>query len=81
MKILDLFNQKLPVNRGIVKPFIMAEAGVNHEGNINIAKRLIDETAEGGANAIKFQTYKASTIASKNSADFSSFLLSVNASP
>ena len=46
---------------------IIAEAGVNHEGSLEIAKRLIDEAAEGGADAIKFQTYRASTIASKHS--------------
>lgn len=48
-------------------PYIIAEAGVNHEGSMDLAKRLIDEAAEGGAHAIKFQTYKASTIASKDS--------------
>lgn len=48
-------------------PYIIAEAGVNHEGNINLAKRLIDEAAEAGANAIKFQTYKAKTIATRQS--------------
>lgn len=51
----------------IVKPYIIAEAGVNHEGSMELAKRLIDEAAEGGADAIKFQTYKAETIASKDS--------------
>ena len=59
MKILDLFTQKCSPNRGIKKPYIIAEAGVNHEGNIDIAKRLINETAEGGADAIKFQTHIA----------------------
>lgn len=49
------------------KPYIIAEAGVNHEGSMELAKRLIDEAAEGGAQAIKFQTYKADTIASKDS--------------
>jgi sialic acid synthase SpsE len=49
------------------KPYIIAEAGVNHEGSMDIAKRLIDEAKEGGADAIKFQTYKAETIASKES--------------
>ncbi|MFN0202207.1 MAG: N-acetylneuraminate synthase family protein [Bacteroidia bacterium] len=48
-------------------PYIIAEAGVNHEGSMDLAKRLIDEAAEGGAHAIKFQTYKANTIASKDS--------------
>ena len=51
----------------ILKPYIIAEAGVNHEGNMDLAKRLIDEAREGGAHAIKFQTYKAETLASKNS--------------
>ena len=51
----------------LVKPYIIAEAGVNHEGSMELAKRLIDEAAEGGAHAIKFQTYKAETIASKDS--------------
>lgn len=48
-------------------PFVIAEAGVNHEGSIDTAKRLIDEAAEGGANCIKFQSYKAETLASKDS--------------
>ena len=47
--------------------FIIAEAGVNHEGNLDIAYRLIEEAKRGGADAIKFQTYRASTIASKDS--------------
>lgn len=51
----------------IVRPYIIAEAGVNHEGSMELAKRLIDEAAEGGADAIKFQTYRADTIASKDS--------------
>lgn len=51
-------------------PYIIAEAGVNHEGKMELAKRLIEEAAEGGANAIKFQTYKAETIASKNSPSY-----------
>ena len=48
-------------------PYIIAEIGVNHEGSIELAKRLIDEALEGGAHAAKFQSYKASKIASKNS--------------
>lgn len=50
-----------------ISPYIIAEAGVNHEGSIDTAKRLIDEAKLGGANAIKFQSYKADTIAIKNS--------------
>ena len=49
------------------KPYFIAEAGVNHEGSMKDAKKLIDAAKAGGADAIKFQTYKASKIASKNS--------------
>lgn len=37
--------------------FIIAEAGVNHNGDINIAQKLIDEAVKVGADAIKFQTF------------------------
>jgi N-acetylneuraminate synthase len=49
------------------RPVIIAEAGVNHGGNLRIAKKYIDLCKLAGANAVKFQTYKAETIASKNS--------------
>lgn len=65
MKILDLF--KNPPKKEITRPYLIAEAGVNHEGSMDTAKRLIDGAKEGGADAIKFQTYKAETIASKDS--------------
>lgn len=38
--------------------FIIAEAGVNHNGDINLAKKLIDVAVEAGVNAVKFQTWK-----------------------
>ncbi|MBN8720449.1 MAG: N-acetylneuraminate synthase [Sediminibacterium magnilacihabitans] len=43
---------------------IIAEAGVNHNGDINIARRLIEFAAEAGADYIKFQTFKAKNIVS-----------------
>ena len=49
------------------QPYVIAEAGVNHEGDLNIARQLIQEAADAGADAIKFQTYRADTIAVKNS--------------
>lgn len=67
MKIIEIFKNFKPYKQEITKPYIIAEAGVNHEGSIEIAKRLINEAANAGANAIKFQTYKASTLASKDS--------------
>jgi N-acetylneuraminate synthase len=69
MKILDLFKSK-EQNNYLQKPYIIAEVGVNHEGDINIAKRLINEAKEGGADAVKFQSYKAETLASKDSPSY-----------
>ncbi|MBX7148103.1 N-acetylneuraminate synthase family protein [bacterium] len=48
-------------------PYVIAEIGVNHEGSLEQAKRLIELTKEGGADAAKFQSYKADTLASKHS--------------
>jgi len=45
---------------------IIAEAGVNHNGSIELAKKLIDVAVKAGVDFIKFQTFKASSIASKN---------------
>jgi len=39
--------------------FIIAEAGVNHNGDLNMAKRLINVAVEAGADAVKFQTFAA----------------------
>lgn len=46
--------------------FIIAEAGVNHNGSIILAKRLIDVASNSGADAIKFQTFKAENLIVKN---------------
>ena len=48
-------------------PYVIAEIGVNHEGSLELAKRLIELAKEGGADAAKFQTYKADTLASRHS--------------
>lgn len=73
MKLLDLFaaehgrrNSVVPAG-GLPMPYIIAEVGVNHEGSMETARRLIDEALEGGAHAVKFQSYKAGTLASKDS--------------
>ncbi len=44
--------------------FIIAEAGVNHNGDPRLAKRLIDAAAAAGADAVKFQTYHAENLVS-----------------
>jgi sialic acid synthase SpsE len=70
MKILDLFNNFKPCDGTFHRPYIIAEAGVNHEGSMDLARHLIEEAKEGGADAIKFQTYKAETIACKESPSY-----------
>ena len=47
------------------KVFIIAEAGVNHNGDIKIAKKLVKAAVQAGADAIKFQTFKTERIISK----------------
>lgn len=47
------------------KVFIIAEAGVNHNGSTELAKKLIDVAVHSGADAIKFQTFKAENLVSK----------------
>ncbi len=68
MKLEDIFSQY--GSKPLIKPYVIAEAGVNHEGSMDLAKRLINEAKEGGAHAIKFQTYKAKYLASKNSPSY-----------
>lgn len=45
--------------------FIIAEAGVNHNGNLAIAKAMVDVAADAGADAVKFQTFKAEKVISR----------------
>ena len=67
MNIKELIQKSNTYDRALKKPYIIAEIGVNYEGNMKLAKFLIKEAKEGGANAVKFQTYRADTITSKNS--------------
>ncbi len=48
------------------KVLIIAEAGVNHNGDIAIAKKLVDEAKKSGADIVKFQTFDPKKLASKN---------------
>ena len=48
------------------KVYIVAEAGVNHNGSILFAKQLIDEAVKAGVDAVKFQSFVAESGISKN---------------
>lgn len=48
-----------------MKTFIIAEAGVNHNGSVELAKKLIDFAMDAGADAVKFQTFKAENVISR----------------
>jgi len=49
----------------MTKVFIIAEAGVNHNGSLEIARRMVDAAVDANADAIKFQTFKAEEVVSK----------------
>lgn len=50
------------------KTYIIAEAGVNHNGRLDLALKLCDAAKECGADAIKFQTWKTEEIVTKSAA-------------
>ena len=47
------------------KTFIIAEAGVNHNGSLNQAKELVDVAKDSGADIVKFQTFKSNNLVTK----------------
>jgi N-acetylneuraminate synthase/N,N'-diacetyllegionaminate synthase len=55
-KIININNYKIGTNQPV---FIIAEVGVNHNGDLELAKKLIKEAARCGADCVKFQTFKA----------------------
>lgn len=63
MKDIHIYEKIIGINAPI---FLIAEAGVNHNGDLSIAKRLIDVASEVKVDAIKFQTFKAEELLLKN---------------
>lgn len=64
-KIIDIMkigNKKIGINN---PTYIIAEAGINHNGDLKLAKKIIDEAANCGADAIKFQSFTADELFSK----------------
>lgn len=53
--------------------FVIAEAGINHDGKLAQAKKLVQEAGNAGADAVKFQVFKAEEFCSKNSKYFGLF--------
>jgi sialic acid synthase SpsE len=52
---------------GESKPcFIIAEAGVNHNGSLTLAKKLVDTAKDAGVDAVKFQTFKTKELVTKD---------------
>lgn len=64
------FNKQIRIGNRLIseesKTFIIAEAGVNHNGDILIAKEMIDVAAEIGVDAVKFQSFKTDKLILKN---------------
>ena len=58
-----------------MKTLVIAEAGVNHNGDIELAKKLIDIAADAGANLVKFQTFMADRLVTESAikADYQIF--------
>ncbi len=62
-KIIQIGSKTIAENSPV---YIIAEAGVNHNGDINIAKKLIDIASEAKADAVKFQAFKSEELILKN---------------
>ena len=58
----NFFKIKNKILKNFGKPFITAEVGINHNGSIKKALKMIDVAKQSGCDAVKFQTFKADEI-------------------
>ncbi len=63
MQTIQIQNKLIGVGQPV---FVIAEAGVNHNGDLKLARALIDVAVEAGADAVKFQTFRADRLATPN---------------
>ena len=70
MKIIKIGPYKI---QNFNKPFIVAEVGINHNGNLKTALKMINVAKNSGCHAVKFQTFKAEEIVQDRSLMFSYF--------
>ena len=49
-----------------LRTYVIAEVGVNHNGSLALAKQMIEVAAESGADAVKFQTFKAENLVTRS---------------
>jgi N,N'-diacetyllegionaminate synthase len=68
--IIEINKKKIGLNNST---YFIAEAGLNHNGDIKIAKKLIDEAKKSGADAVKFQTYNSEEFLTTSSQYFEFF--------
>lgn len=65
-----VFNDQIDVGNKMISScssvFIIAEAGVNHNGDIELAKKMVDQAYEAGVDAVKFQSFKTEQLILKN---------------
>lgn len=63
MRHINIRSRKIRADQGV---FIIAEAGVNHNGTLKLAKKMVDIAKDSGADAVKFQTFKTEDLVVQN---------------